>query len=370
MAQYKYQVKKGFKWTTKFRYIDPESQETKVEYKRGFATRREAKEYEENFIDALENMQIDVQNKTFRDVYDEYLSSHKREDMKESSLETKSSIFSKHILPTFGDVAINEITVDDIATWQKEIARKTSRTGKCFSPSYLHTIQSQFNSIINYARDKGYITLNPLVDIKNMGKKEARLVCWDHEEYERFAYQAMNYPQYYYAYEVLYWCGIRKGELLALTRNDIDLENHTISINKTFSRSHGVDRVTTPKTLQSIRVLSIPQFLCDEIQEYLNMFPRMSPEQRVFPIDKFELSKLFHRLAREAGLREITIHGLRHSHVSLLISRKYDVFEVSKRIGHKSVKTTMDIYGHLFTNVQKSMADDMDEMRGGISYVL
>ena len=61
----------------------------------------------------------------------------------------------------------------------------------------------------------------------------------------------------------------------------------------------------------------------------------------------------------------ITIHGLRHSHVSLLISKKYDIFEVSKRIGHKSVKTTQDIYGHLFDDVQKSIANDLNMIRRG-----
>lgn len=64
-----------------------------------------------------------------------------------------------------------------------------------------------------------------------------------------------------------------------------------------------------------------------------------------------------------AGLKPITIHGLRHSHVSLLISKRYDIFEVSKRIGHKSVKTTQDTYGHLFDEVQKSIANDLDGMR-------
>ena len=70
-------------------------------------------------------------------------------------------------------------------------------------------------------------------------------------------------------------------------------------------------------------------------------------------------------LITEAGLKCITVHGLRHSHVSLLISKKYDIFEVSKRIGHKSIKTTQDIYGHLFDDVQKSIANDLDKLRRG-----
>ena len=77
------------------------------------------------------------------------------------------------------------------------------------------------------------------------------------------------------------------------------------------------------------------------------------------------MTRTFHLLAEEAGLKRITLHGLRHSHVSLLISKKYDIFEVSKRIGHKSVKTTQDVYGHLFDDVQKSIANDLDMLRRG-----
>ncbi len=80
---------------------------------------------------------------------------------------------------------------------------------------------------------------------------------------------------------------------------------------------------------------------------------------------KSNLSKNFHSLSEEAGLKRITIHGLRHSHVSLLISKKYDIFEVSKRIGHKSIRTTQDIYGHLFDDVQRTIANDLDDIRRG-----
>ena len=107
----------------------------------------------------------------------------------------------------------------------------------------------------------------------------------------------------------------------------------------------------------------MPSFLCDELREYIAMLYCPESEQRIFPITKSNLSKQFHNFAEEAGLKRITVHGLRHSHVSLLISKKYDIFEVSKRIGHKSIKTTQDIYGHLFDGVQRAIANDLDSLR-------
>lgn len=368
MPQYKYPVKQGFRWMTKFNYTDKKSGNVKTEYKRGFDSKRDAKKYEEDFFEMLtqaEEKSEPSYERTFGDVFQEYLLSHKRADIKESTLETKFNIFNKHIFPTFEKMLVAEITDDDIAEWQKSLKAKKLENGKHLSPSYLRTIQSQFNSIINYAKDKGYLQANPLADIKNMGIKDKRVEFWTSEEYERFAYYAMNYPQYYYVYEVLYWCGLREGEMLALTLNDIDLSEATISVTKTYNHLNGHEIISTPKTPSSVRKVSMPAFLCDELKEYIDLLYEPIEDQRVFQISKSKLTRNFHMLSDEAGLRRITIHGLRHSHVSLLISKKYDIFEVSKRIGHKSVKTTQDIYGHLFDDVQKSIANDLDRIRRG-----
>lgn len=369
MPLYKYQTQHGTKWSAKFNYFDYETQRTKTMFKKGFATRREAKEFEDSFLDNLDcpqeqSPEYKEQVKTFKDVYDEYLSSHKREDMKESTLQTKVGIFEKRIFPTFRDTPIDEITDDDIADWQTAVKNTKKKDGKPFSDSYLRTIQSQFNSIINYAFNKGYIKNNPLADIKNMGVKDKRIVFWTTEEYEKFAYCAMNYPEYYYAYEVLYWCGLREGEMLALTLKDIDFTKKEVTIDKTFARIKGKNVITTPKTPSSVRKVSMPEFLCDELQEYIATLYQPNEDTRIFFISKSNLIKIFHMATKEAGVKRITIHGLRHSHVSLLISKKYDIFEISKRIGHKSVKTTQDTYGHLFDEVQRSIANTLDQLRG------
>ena len=369
MPQYKYKTGKGTKWMVKFNYTDPKTGNTKTEYKRGFSSKKEAKDYEdtfeENLAEAADEEDGSYYEPTFGDVFHEYLSSHKHEDIKESSLGTKYNIFENHIFPTFRDVPIAEITDDDIANWQTAIKALRKPNDKPFSDSYLRTIQSQFNSIINYAFSKGYLHQNPLADIKNMGIKDKRIQVWTAEEYERFAYCAMNYPEYYYAYEILYWCGLREGEMLALTPSDIDLTLGTISITKTYQRVNKRDVITTPKTPSSVRTVSMPSFLCDELQEYMDMLYEPQPNERIFKITKSKLTDNFHNLTDEAGLKRITIHGLRHSHVSLLISKKYDIFEISKRIGHKSISTTQDIYGHLFDDVQKTIANDLDNIRRG-----
>lgn len=364
MPQYKYNTKKGVRWTSKFNYCRPGSDRIETEYKRGFMTRRDAKKYEDAFLEDLEKPESRSVH-TIADIYNEYLASYKRSDLKQSTLQTKRNIFQNHIAPYFNDIPVENITSSDIANWQDTMSQRVKSDGTPFSQTFLRTIQSQFNALINYAKDKGYIALNPLVDIKNMGYKGKRLTFWSYEEYEKFAYEAMNFPEYYYAYEVLYWCGVREGELLALTREDVDLCNRTLRVSKTYSRIGGEDIITTPKTQSSIRTISIPQFLCDELAEYFAMQLEMTADQRIFRFTKHGLFTNFQSVISKAGVKKIPIHGLRHSHVSLLISKQYDIFEVSKRIGHKSISTTQDIYGHLFDSVQKAIAKDLDDMRSG-----
>lgn len=369
MPQYKYPVSTGTKWMAKFNYTDPKTGTVKTEYKRGFASKRDAKIYEEDFLERIfieSQPKPEVVVKTFGDVFQEYLLSHKRADIKDSSLSTKFNIFTRHIFPYFETEPIDEITADDIAEWQLKIKNVKKPNGKPFSDSYLRTIQSQFNSIINYGFSKGYMKCNPLADIKNMGIKDKRVVFWSPEEYEQFAYHAMNYPEYYYAYEILYWCGLRQGEMFALTLDDIDFGESVIHVTKTYHRVNRQDIITTPKTPSSVRNVSMPAFLCDELKEYIALLYEPKGHERIFAsLTKSNLTKNFHSLIAVAGLKPITVHGLRHSHVSLLISRKYDIFEVSKRIGHKSIKTTQDIYGHLFDGVQKSIANDLNKLRRG-----
>jgi hypothetical protein len=121
----------GVKWSAKFRYLNPETGEMDIEYRRGFDTKREAKQYEDDFLEELKGLEKaspspakdSPPRRTFYQVYQEYLASHKHEDLKLSTLETKKNIFTKHIFPTFRNVRIDEITSDDIYHWQLAIKK-------------------------------------------------------------------------------------------------------------------------------------------------------------------------------------------------------------------------------------------------------
>ena len=93
-------------------------------------------------------------------------------------------------------------------------------------------------------------------------------------------------PVSFYVFEMLYWCGIREGELLALTAADFNFEKETVRINKSYQRLHGEDVITTPKTKKSNRIIKMPKFLCEEMQEYLQMLYGLKKKDRIFTVTK------------------------------------------------------------------------------------
>lgn len=142
--------------------------------------------------------------------------------------------------------------------------------GKKYSPAYLRSVNNQLSAIFNHAVRYYDLRENPCKKAGSMGKKKNRkMLFWTKEEYLKFAEVMMDKPLSFYAFEMLYWCGIREGELLALTPADFDFEKCTVSITKSYQRLNGQDLITTPKTEKSNRVIKMPQFLADEMQDYL-----------------------------------------------------------------------------------------------------
>ena len=219
-----------------------------------------------------------------------------------------------------GQRKLSEITAKDVIDWQNEMRNQKGKTGKEVSPTYLKTIHAQLSSIFNHAIRYYDLAINPARKAGTMGMEESKeMLFWTKEEYLKFADVIMDKPLSFYAFEMLYWCGIREGELLALTPADFDFENRTVTINKSYQRLKGKDVVTVPKTKKSNRVIKIPQFLADEMQDCFKLFYSLRANDRIFPVTKHYLHHEMDRGSKAAGVKRIPIHSLRHSHVSLLI---------------------------------------------------
>jgi phage integrase len=143
------------------------------------------------------------------------------------------------------------------------------------------------------------------------------------------------------------------GELLALTSEDIDFESGMVNIFKTYYRRNQTDYITSPKTESSNRKITIPKFLQEKLKNFLDRQYGLALEKRIFPITDRAIQKKM----KLAKLKLIRVHDLRHSHIALLIEKGMQPLVIAQRVGHDSVNTTMNIYGHLYPNKQKQVAD-------------
>ncbi len=352
-----YKDEKTNTWMVYYRVTDWKG-DRKQSTKRGFPTKREALAWEREF---LNKTQADL-SMTFASFIETYTVDMKNR-IKENTWQTKEHIIRTKILPYFGKRKISDIQPRDIIAWQNEMIKGSDKNGKKYSPVYLKTLHNQLSAIFNHAVKFYGLKENPAAKVGNMGKARSReMLFWTQEEYQKFAFAVMDKPISYYAFEMLYWCGIREGELLALTAGDFDFERGTVTINKSYQRIDGRDVITEPKTPKSNRVIKMPDFLIEEIKEYLAKIYGLQKNDRVFNITKNYLHREMTRGADEAGVKRIRIHDLRHSHISLLIEMGYSAVAIADRVGHESINITYN-YAHLFPSTQTDMADKLNNFR-------
>ena len=157
--------------------------------------------------------------------------------------------------------------------------------------------------------------LNPCRKAGAIGKSKGEPKdFWMQEEFNVFLETVSDKPETRKAFLLLYWTGMRIGELLALTYNDINLEEKTISINKSYQRLKGKDMITQPKTPKSIRVITMPDFLAEEFREYCSHLYGIMKKERLFRFTKSHMEHCMATGIERSGVKRIRLHDLRHSH--------------------------------------------------------
>ena len=232
-----------------------------------------------------------------------------------------------------------------------------------YSQTYLKKINTELNCIINYAKRFYDLNTNPCGKAGTIGKAKAEeMDYWTYDEYIAFREGVKDKPLSYICFEVLYWTGMREGELLALSPTDIDFDNKLISINRTYQRIGGKDVFTSPKTRKSKRKIPIPDFLCQELSDYIQSRYMLDADERLFPVTKSYLSHEMIRGCKNTGVKKIRIHDIRHSHASLLINQGCDALVLADWLGHEKVSTTLNTYSHLFPHKQQELVNNLEQL--------
>ena len=345
----------GKTWRVAVYYTDWQGNKKKHE-KRGFKTKKSAQSYETEFI-AKKKKDINMGFSAFVELY---LTDIKPQ-IKLTTYVTKENIINTHILPYFENISLSDITSVDILQWQNELLMLRDDNGKGYSQTYLRTVQNQLNAIFNHAVRYYDLPKNPCAATKKIGKSKAKeMLFWTKEEYWKFAEVVKDKPASYYAFQILYWTGIRCGELLALTISDFDLQKKTLHIDKNYQVVKGEEMITTPKTEKSNRIIDLPEFLCNEMEDYFSSLYKVDENSRIFTFTKSFLHHEMDRGSAKAGVKRIRLHDLRHSSCALLIELGYSPIQIAERLGHESVTIT-ERYSHLYPSVQKQMADKLNK---------
>ena len=345
------------KWMAQIRVKDWTGKEIHKK-KRGFETKREALQWERDFLSQNEGSL----GMTFQDFIELYMKDMSQR-LKPSTLDNKRWLIDLKITPVFGKMPLNEIKPTDVRRWQNWLAGYRDEQGKPYSQTYLKTINNQLVALFNYAVKYYGMRENPCHKAGSMGKKNAEeMQFWTREEFSTFI-QAVKYkPASYTMFMTLYYTGMRKGELLALTPADIDLGKGTISVTKNYQRIAGQDIITTPKTPKSNRVITIPNGLKECLRDYMAQCYELQPGDRIFPYTKSFLDHEMENGCKRSGVKKIRIHDLRHSHASLLVEMGFSPLLIAERLGHERVQTTMETYSHLYPNKQVEVANRLDGM--------
>ena len=336
-------------WYCKFYYVNWQG-EKKQKLKRGFKLQREAKDWERKFLEQFaKNPDI-----TFESLYEKY-KDYITPRIRESSAITRFGMLNTHVLPFFKNRIVSDISPADIAAWQTEILNKG------LSESYSHTINVYLKAIFAYAVEYVGLAKNPCT--KSIGSLKSRKIdFWTPEEYKQFSEACKDNIEYFTLFELLYYTGMRVGEALALTLNDIDFKENTISITKTYYRVTGKDLINPPKTAGSERTIIIPEFLTDELKQYVSHLYKPDPEERIFNKRPQYVRSILRDRAEKAGVKQIRVHDLRHSHASMLINLGANPVLVANRLGHESADITLKIYSHLFPSTQSEIVNKIKKM--------
>lgn len=319
--------------------------------RRGFESKREAKRAEAEAI--LNYDEMELENPTFEFIANEYLEWYKKR-RKLSSYTKISSIVNIHLIPHFGNKKLLSIRARDITKYQDKIIDN-------FAASHVKKIHTVLSAIFNYAIKQEFTKDNPARTVGNVDLEEDKHInFWILDEFKTFIKHVDEFI-YYTLFMVLYYSGMRKGELLALTWADIDFESNMININKTaYNRV-----ITKPKTSASIRKIKMPK----HVMRLLSQLKAQTDPKMTYVvfgeyhdhISTTTLDRRYEKWIKATKVKKIRLHDFRHSHASYLINKGTIPSVIAKRLGHSNQATTLNVYSHLYPSTEEEAVLKMED---------
>lgn len=322
-------------YTLFYNQKDAITQKTKRTKKRGFLTIKEAKEYERSLS----------RESTEATFYSLYVENQKNKDVAESTVYKRDKLIDKY-LKGLKTIRYEELTKPYLLKLRNEI------NDLDISNRTKNEIIAIIKDTCRYAYDIYDFPNNAKV-MKNFKVEKVEFEIWTPKQYEKFEEAiSSKYPKYVPFFHTLFWCGLRKGEARALTIDDLDTENHTLTIKQSMSKYR--KSLKTPKTQSGIRTIKLDIKTFEMLKNC-----KLSSEKWLFgsfnPFSLNTINKVFDYGITQAELPKIRIHDLRHSHATFLICSGANIVAVSKRLGHSSIDITLETYTHLLKDTENQL---------------
>ena len=355
-------TKDGRRWIFYTRAEDNMGIKKKYNSKK-YMTRKEAEEAEKEFKIKMAKKELNLSDMTFKDLWEEFYD-YKMDKVKKNTLYG----YRKNIcrLEYFMKIKIKDLSIQDYLFWRSTIVKL---------PLAVKTKNGYYKllkAILNYGvkwHDFNFTSIyNKMEKFTDPNGMVKEMKFYTPEEFKKFI-SCEDELQFITFFKTLYFCGLRIGEISALTWEDIDLDKHTITINKSLSYIEGEYYTSRPKTKNSIRTLPMPNSLYEdyvkfyeESKKYYNFKNSWYVFGQTKPFSGEYLRKRKRRIADEAGVKQIRIHDFRHSCASLLINNGANVMVVAKYLGHAKIDVTLNTYSHLFNNKMEDIVNLVDKV--------
>lgn len=359
--------------------FSPITGERKRHRKKGFKTKKEAEEYEANFR-TFELHQINKHQKVKIDyLFSVVQHDDVNNDKKLSYRITQERNYNRYLKEYFSKADLSRISYDDIIDFRNHLLNRKAEggNGRTLSKNTVNKQILLLKKLLDVAVVKGLLPSNPCKNVRKLRIDKVEMKYYTLSEFNQFISYFNNEKDYSYKliFSLLFYSGARINELLSLTWRDVNFDLGYIDINKSVFRYRGQNHYDTPKTKAGIRKIYIHGRLLDELKEWQKkQFDKLkeytedlldlqifqdSPEDIYKDRVQIRKNKIY---LENPEIKKIRIHDFRHSHAALLINNGLDIFKIKERMGHETVEITYNLYGHLYPDKQKEIADLLNEI--------